>query len=145
MIFSPLLDFLLPTICPACRQQAGQYICENCIDELPNLANPCPYCASERPEGMTSCGQCHDAGLRGLREITCIGSYGGNLERLINDAKAGSRPAAVAALAQLAANEHAMVEGIDMIVPIPPNPAGERAVTSPQPVPKPLRKNITFN
>lgn len=121
MIIRDLVDCLFPSVCPACRFTAGQTLCDGCIETLPFLKNPCPYCASERPDGATSCGECHDAGIPGLRHIQTVGAYTGILERLINDAKAGARPAALKALASLAA-EQADVSQMEAVIPIPPNP-----------------------
>ena len=121
MIIQRLLDCFFPAVCPACRQQAGSAICGGCIENIPSLNNPCPYCSSQRTDEATSCSQCHDASLPGLRYIQTIGSYTASLEQLINDAKAGSRAGALQGLAQLAA-KHANVEQAEAIIPLPPNP-----------------------
>ncbi|TVR44732.1 MAG: ComF family protein [Planctomycetota bacterium] len=117
-----LLDFFLPSTCPACRAVPGPNICGSCLAELSPILHPCPHCGSPRWGEEESCPRCHDAGLPNLRGVSCLAIYGGTMERLIGDAKAGARAPAVAALARCLAQASEPPGPIDLVVPVPPNP-----------------------
>ncbi len=94
------LDLLLPSLCPLCRVAAGPTLCVDCRQELPRIADPCPWCgAPGAVQGQ--CRVCEGRGLRGIARVHVAFHYHGTLERLIGNAKAAGRPAAVRACADV--------------------------------------------
>lgn len=114
-----LLDLLLPSLCPLCMCSGGPALCAPCREELPRLEAPCPFCAMPHP-GLGPCPACGDGGLPHIAAAVAGWAYAGGLERLVGQAKAGARPAAVAACAHLMPEVTA--EGATLVVPVPPSP-----------------------
>ncbi len=112
-----VLDLLLPAVCPLCHEAPGPELCPACLPQLPVLAEPCPLCAM--PKRESPCPACRDDGLIHLDGVRAAFAYRGTMRRLVGDAKAGARPAAVAVLAGLLPLPEAPV---DAVVPVPPSP-----------------------
>lgn len=117
-LLAAALDLLLPAVCPLCRAAPGPDLCPTCRAALPRNAEPaCPLCAG--PLDGTACPACRGDGLARLDAVVAAYAYRGAMRRLIGDAKAGARPAAVAALAGLLP----LPEGpFDAVVAVPPSP-----------------------
>ncbi len=116
-VVAAILDLLLPAVCPLCHDATGPDLCDDCRSQLPVLVDPCPLCAM--PKHESPCPACRDDGLRHLDGVQAAGTYRGTMRQLVGDAKAGARPAAVAALAILLPLPDATV---DAIVAVPPSP-----------------------
>jgi predicted amidophosphoribosyltransferase len=112
-----VLDLLLPAVCPLCHEAPGPGLCAACLPQLPALLDPCPLCGM--PKHETPCPTCRDDGLIHLDGVRAGYAYRGAMRRLIGDAKAGARPAAVTALAGLLPLPDAPV---DAVVAVPPSP-----------------------
>jgi predicted amidophosphoribosyltransferase len=120
--FSSLFDLLLPSVCPLCLVSRGPDLCPACREELPELTRPCPDCGLPRPSSANDdhCHHCAGKGLPHLAQVTVRWAYAGALVRLVGNAKAAGRPAAVrvcATLMPILEVDHPVV-----IVPIPPSP-----------------------
>lgn len=113
------LDFFLPCLCPACHVAPGPALCAPCLAEFPRIAHPCPKCAATRTTADGICDTCADDGLPNLDSASAAFAYLGAAAKLIGDAKAGARPAAVAALAQHLPLPNSPV---DAVIPVPPSP-----------------------
>ncbi|GDY12867.1 amidophosphoribosyltransferase [Planctomycetota bacterium] len=124
------LDLLLPAVCPACQVASGPGCCPACLAALPAIPNPCPWCgapgkapaADDTGESATDCPACRNAGLPGIASVVVVWHYAGLMAHLVGEAKACSRPAAVAALADLmpAVGESRLDDpGPWTVVPIP--------------------------
>jgi ComF family protein len=119
------LDLLLPACCPACGADGGRGLCRSCQEGLPSNPFACPVCAAPRDEWSEHCEQCLGQGLTGLTALSAPYLYAAPMTKLIGDAKAAGRSAAVAALATLCAesvcrNSDSMCA--DVVIPVPPNP-----------------------
>lgn len=121
LVLAALLDLLLPSLCPCCREAEGPRLCAGCVAALPRLEHPCPWCAAPRRSVDATCRACGGAGLVRLRGVAVACHYRGVVEDLVHLAKAAGRPAAVRALAELA--------------PSPPEPIGDAVVTPIPPAP----------
>lgn len=111
------LDLLLPSLCPLCRIAAGPTLCAECRDRLPRIDDPCPWCgAAGATQG--NCRVCAGRGLRGIARVHVAFHYHGAVERLVGNAKAAGRPAAVQACADLL---HA-IPGRGLVTSIPETP-----------------------
>ncbi len=117
-----LLDLLLPSVCPLCLTSSGPDLCPACRAELPELTRPCPDCGLPRPASAHDehCYHCAGAGLPHLAQVTVRWAYATVLERLIGNAKAAGRPAAVRVCASLMPVLD--LNRLAVIVPIPPSP-----------------------
>ena len=118
-VVSAVLDLLLPSVCPRCHLAAGPLLCPTCRDALPRLENPCPWCGMPHP-GRGPCPACHDQGLPHLARVIVAYAYVPPLIDLIGDAKAGARPAAVRACADIM--PAVPLAGPAVVVPVPPSP-----------------------
>ena len=118
-MFAALIDLLLPSLCPGCHERGGPRLCVACGEALPRLHHPCPACATPRDADDATCPACHGDGLRHLAAIHAAFAYRGPARRLINDAKAGARTAAIAALVPLLPLPVTEVEAVG---PVPPSP-----------------------
>jgi predicted amidophosphoribosyltransferase len=116
-VVGPLLDLLLPAVCPACREQPGPQICEDCQLLLPRLPAACPRCCA--PGTEIPCPNCRGHGLPHLASARAGFAYVGLMKRLVGDAKAGARAATVQALAGLLPLPE---EAVDAVVAVPPSP-----------------------
>ncbi len=94
-------DLVLPSVCPACHTAAGPGLCAACIALVPRPSDPCRWCATPGQGRERRCGACHNRGLAHIRRVSIGCVYRGVVEQLVGDAKAGARPAAVRALAEL--------------------------------------------
>lgn len=111
------IDLLLPSLCPLCRVAAGPTLCADCRRDLPRIDNPCPWCgAAGATQG--NCRTCTGRGLRGIARVHVVFHYYGSLERLVGNAKAAGRPAAVQACADLLRT----APSPGLVVPIPETP-----------------------
>src|SRR4051812_49242995 len=86
-VLGPILDLLLPSVCPACREAAGPLLCAACLAAVPRIAHPCPWCASPRRGDGESCRSCAGRGLTHLREVAVACHYAGVIEDLVRAAK----------------------------------------------------------
>lgn len=111
------LDLLLPSLCPLCRVAPGPTLCAECRADLPRITDPCPWCGAA---GSTQgdCRACTGRGLRGIARVHVAFHYHGTLERLVGNAKAAGRPAAVRACADLLR----AAPSSGLVVPIPETP-----------------------
>ncbi len=116
-VVATILDLLLPAVCPLCHAAQGPGLCADCRTLLPALIEPCPLCAM--PKRESPCPACRDDGLIHLDAVHAAYAYRGSMRQLIGDAKAGARPAAVAALATLLPLPQAQV---DAVLAVPPSP-----------------------
>ncbi len=116
-IIHAVLDLLLPCVCPGCHAEAGPGLCQACLAQLPDLVEACPLCGM--PKRESPCPTCRDDGLIHLDAVLVAKAYRGAMRRLVGDAKAGARAAAVAALAPLLPLPEAPV---DAVVVVPPSP-----------------------
>lgn len=106
---SAALDLLLPAVCPACQIASGPGCCPACLAVMPAIPNPCPWCGApgrapaeeNSGEPEADCPACRNAGLPGIASVVVVWHYAGLMAHLVGEAKACSRPAAVAALADL--------------------------------------------
>jgi predicted amidophosphoribosyltransferase len=121
LLWDVAFDLLLPAVCPGCRSSAGADLCADCLQRLVPLSDPCRWCAMPTAQ-RSPCPHCLDQGLAWIDRATAPWSYGGFLAELIGDAKAGARPAAVAACARLAASFDIAVDATAIVVPVPPSP-----------------------
>jgi predicted amidophosphoribosyltransferase len=113
-----LLDLLLPSVCPRCREAPGPGLCPACEAALPWLGRCCPLCAAPRlPDA--SCDGCRGAGLRHLDGAMAALAYRGAASALVGDAKAGAQASAVGVLSTLLPLP---VMPFDAVVPVPPSP-----------------------
>ncbi len=119
-MLAAVLDLLLPSLCPACRIASGPGLCSSCRDRVELLSNPCPWCAAPGGGSSTRCGSCDNRGFPHLRRVHVSYPYHGVVEHLVGEAKAGARPAAIAAIESLmpALELHADT----IVVPLPPSP-----------------------
>jgi predicted amidophosphoribosyltransferase len=117
-----VLDLLLPSICPACQLAAGPRLCPTCVDRLPRIDNPCPWCGAERRTLDARCSECDGAGLGHLQQVRVAHPYHGEIARLVGLAKAVGRPAAVRALADLLPDPPDDAPAGGVVVPVPPSP-----------------------
>ncbi|MCS6970544.1 MAG: ComF family protein [Planctomycetota bacterium] len=114
---SAIADLLLPAVCPLCREQAGAELCAACCAALPRLHAPCPWCGM--PNHEVPCRACDERGLPHLASVRVAFAYRAKLRRLLTEAKAGGRAAAVRAAAQLVPDPAGPVA---LVVPVPPAP-----------------------
>lgn len=96
-----LADLLLPCVCPACHLAAGPVLCAACAALVVRPVDPCRWCAAPGQGRERRCGACRNRGLPHLRRLVVGCVYRGVVEQLVGDAKAGARPAAGRALAEL--------------------------------------------
>ena len=117
-----LLNLLLPSVCPLCLTSSGPELCVACRDDLPELIRPCPDCGMPRPPGRHDehCYHCAGDGLPHLANVTVRWAYAEAMVRLVGNAKAAGRPAAVRICATLMPVLD--IERPAVIVPIPPSP-----------------------
>lgn len=120
-MWSPLLDLLLPSVCPRCRCQPGPLLCADCAAGLTPVLDPCPWCALPRG-GAARCPSCDDRGLAHVDRMAVPWVYEGVLRDLIGRAKAEGRGAAVKACAVLVELPPDLVTADAVVVPIPPSP-----------------------
>jgi predicted amidophosphoribosyltransferase len=116
-VVGPILDLLLPCVCPACRAQPGPDFCADCHGLLPRLPACCPRCCA--PGSEIPCPGCRGSGLAHIASARAGFAYTGTMKRLIGDAKAGARAATVQALAGLLPLPEDVV---DAVVAVPPSP-----------------------
>ncbi len=116
-----LLELLVPAVCPLCREAPGAPLCTDCRAALPVLESPCRWCAMPHA-GAGPCPACGDQGLPHIERTVVEWAYAGNLVRLIGNAKAAGRPAAVAAAAALIPWRRIDPSADTLVVPIPPSP-----------------------
>jgi predicted amidophosphoribosyltransferase len=84
----------------------------------PSGGNPLPiFSAKPKP-----CFRCRDAGFPHLQSIQVTSAYTGVISHLVTAAKAGARPAAVRALADLITDPPADWPTDAVVTPIPPSP-----------------------
>lgn len=114
-----LLDLLLPCLCPGCQATAGPELCQVCAGGLERILHPCPACAAPRAAADADCAACAGDGLPHIAAAIAAFAYRGEARRLVGDAKAGARAAAVAALAPLLPLP---ILQVDAVVPVPPSP-----------------------
>lgn len=94
-------DLLLPSVCPACHVADGPGLCAGCAALVVRPSDPCRWCAAPAQGKERRCGACRNRGFAHLRRVAVGCVYRGMVEQLIGDAKAGARPAAARALAEL--------------------------------------------
>ncbi len=116
-----LLDLLMPSVCPACTTAPGPGICAACVAILPTWPVRCPWCAA--PVRVDHrCDRCADGGLPFVARTVAPWAYADTMRQLVTRAKAGARPAAVAALTGvLPATPPADWPPAELIVPVPPS------------------------
>ena len=114
-----LLDLLLPSVCPACLAADGPDLCRDCLARLPALVDPCRWCGIPQRRAGT-CVACADQGLPHITLVVVAWQYAGLLQRLVGDAKAAGRPAAVRACASLAPLVPDSAGAV--VVPVPASP-----------------------
>lgn len=122
MPLTGLLHLLLPSVCPLCLVDSGPDLCAACRDDLPELTRPCPDCGMPRPASRHDdhCYHCAGDGLPHLANVTVRWAYAEAMVRLIGNAKAAGRPAAVRICATLMPVLD--IERPAVIVPVPPSP-----------------------
>ena len=96
-----MADLILPSVCPACHTANGPGLCAGCFALVPRPSDPCRWCATPNQGRQPRCGACRNRGLAHLRRVAVGCVYRDVVEQLIGDAKAGAKPAAVRALAEL--------------------------------------------
>ena len=96
-----LADLILPSVCPACHLATGPGLCAGCHALMPRAVDPCRWCATPGQGRERRCGACGNRGLAHLRRVVVGCVYRDLVEQLVGDAKAGAKPAAVRALAEL--------------------------------------------
>jgi predicted amidophosphoribosyltransferase len=126
-----LLDLLLPALCPACRHAEGPGLCAPCIEAIPRLDRPCPWCGC--PAGSASaaiqvarqpCFRCRGTGYPHIQAVAVTAAYAGVVTALVTAAKAGARPAAVRALATVMIDPPPSwsLSAHTVVCPVPPTP-----------------------
>jgi predicted amidophosphoribosyltransferase len=120
-VLAEILDFLFPSVCPACREAAGPGLCAACLAELPRIEHPCAWCGAPRREANDSCRACEGRGIAHLHEVAVVYHYAGVVEDLVRAAKVSGSPAAARALAELAPAPPEPIAGA-VVVPVPPSP-----------------------
>jgi len=116
-----LLDLLLPSVCPACTTAPGPGVCAACVAGLPTWAERCLWCAAPVRQ-RHRCDRCDDGGLPFVARTVAPWAYADALRQLVTKAKAGARPAAVAALTGLLpARPPADWPTAELIIPVPPS------------------------
>lgn len=117
------LDVLLPAVCPACHIAQGPTLCPTCLSSFPLLTHPCPWCGEPRRSADALCGACNGSGLPHIARVWTNFAYADGLSRLIGDAKAGARPAAIHALSLLVPQpgEAGIPGQTAAVVPVPPS------------------------
>jgi len=118
--WSAVLAFVLPAVCPGCRSAAGPGLCAACVDQAPRIAHACRWCGAPRSRVDAVCSACDQRGLSHIAEVAVGCVYRDLVEQLVGDAKAGARPAAVRALADLLPALPTLPAGPALVVPIPP-------------------------
>ncbi len=116
---SGLLDLLLPSVCPLCVSADGPGLCTGCVAALPELVNPCRWCGMPVPKAGP-CTSCDERGFPHISRTVVRWAYAEGLERLVGNAKAAGRPAAVRACTTLLPTPDPA--GSALVVPIPPSP-----------------------
>ena len=124
---SGLLDLLLPAVCPLCMTADGPGLCPGCVAALPELDRPCRWCGMPLAlaQGRVGpCANCDERGFPHLSRTVVRWAYAGGIERLVGNAKAAGRPAAVRACTTLLPSlpTELAEEGPLLVVPIPPSP-----------------------
>ncbi len=119
-MLAALLDLLLPSLCPACRVAAGPGLCGDCRARIEQLDDPCAWCGAPDGGAATRCPSCDNRGIAHLRRVHVLHPYRGVVEHLVGEAKAGARPAAIAALEALMPLPE--VAAGTVVIPLPPSP-----------------------
>ena len=81
------LDFLYPPRCPICGKllRRKEFLCTSCRESLFSETEACPVCAYPHGRGR-KCPECRHRKLY-IDGMFALGSYGGNLKRLIQEFK----------------------------------------------------------
>jgi predicted amidophosphoribosyltransferase len=120
-LLADVADLLLPSLCPGCRRSDGPGLCADCAATLPALDDPCPWCGAPRKVLDDACRNCDGRGLPHIARMVVRWRYGGLIERLVSDAKAGAQPAAARALAAVMPDLGLVAEPHAWVVPVPPS------------------------
>ena len=116
---SAIFNFFLPSLCPRCHEAPGPILCLSCHDALPRIAHPCSCCGATRLSATAPCHTCDDRGLAHIDRVHAAMLYVGTASELIGNAKAGAKPAAIAALSVLLPLPETPIHAI---IPVPPSP-----------------------
>lgn len=128
-LIQDVVDFCYPGICPVCKDAADprNVLCPVCLGRLANLeaAAACWQCAMPLAEHGAPCPFCQGKGVRNYEHILRLGTFDGPLKDLIHALKYQRRWIAGEFLAdRLLARPHVrdLVEGADVLVPVPLHP-----------------------
>jgi len=126
------VDFLYPPCCPWCGcfqnqvspQKTHGGFCTDCCQRIaPHLPDRCDRCSAPVGPYLVTTEGCFDckAGVRRYERTFSLGTYQGDLKRLIQRCKRGSRSLAVAAAGLLMEQTQAQLrqESFHLILPVP--------------------------
>jgi competence protein ComFC len=131
-LVDPLLAVVFPSACPSCGAALAHPtrgpLCDGCWSALPRHRGALCRCGIPVPAGLLACGRCR-RGLQSFSAGASLGPYEGSLKTVIHEFKYRSRRRVAARLAQeLLATEpvQAVLEGGEVLVPVPLHPARRR-------------------
>jgi ComF family protein len=127
-LVEPVLTVVFPSSCGACgrllaRPTRGP-LCGDCWAALPRHETPRCGCGLPLPPGSPVCGRCR-RGRQPLAAGTSLGPYEGPLRIAIHELKYRGRRRVASRLAETlldSATARALVEGSDVLVPVPLHP-----------------------
>ena len=127
-LVEPVLTVVFPSSCPSCghllsRPSRGP-LCETCWGALPRHEEPRCRCGLPLPPGGPECGRCR-RGRQPLAAGASLGPYEGALRVAIHELKYRGRRRVASRLAESLlemGSVRAVIEGCDVLVPVPLHP-----------------------
>jgi ComF family protein len=128
IVVEPVLTIVFPSTCVACGrplvQPTAGPLCGPCWEGLPRHRAPTCTCGWPLPPGRSSCSRCR-RGHQPLDSGASLGPYEGALRTVIHELKYRGRRRVATRLANTLLEEpsaRAVVEGCDLLVPVPLHP-----------------------
>lgn len=127
-LVEPVLTVVFPSACAGCGRPLSQPtrgpLCATCWDAVPRHETPTCRCGLPLPPGRPTCGRCR-RGRQPLAASASLGPYEGALRIAIHELKYRGRRRVAGRLAEAlleARSARALVEGSDVLVPVPLHP-----------------------
>lgn len=127
-LVEPVLTVIFPAECAACGRMLAQPtrgpLCGPCWQAMPRHQTPSCRCGLPLPAGHSTCGRCR-RGRQPLAAGVSLGPYEGPLRAVIHELKYRGRRRVAGRLAQMLFEDEqvrALIEGSDILVPVPLHP-----------------------
>ena len=127
-LVDPILTVVFPSACAACGRALSRPtrgpLCEGCWDAVAGRGSPACRCGLPLPPGKPRCGRCR-RGRQPLAAGTSLGLYEGPLRVAIHELKYRGRRRVAGRLVEKLLEQgsaRALVEGCDVVVPVPLHP-----------------------